>query len=152
MRCLWQDAWRGQVSHSRMEETLPPKPFNPSAKAQFPPKVCWTSRTGALQPLARDLQFKGLQDHRLTLNQSHALWESSALLDCPQMSHGDVPVSCAHNMAHGDLPGLWRKEQGGRGQPHVAHMGDTYEDAAIWEVFLCRSAKSGQIGLGGGLI
>lgn len=55
-------------------------------------------------------------------------------------------------MVPGDLPWLWRKERGARGQHHVAHMGDTYEDAVIWEFLLCQSVKSGQIRLGGGLI
>lgn len=77
---------------------------------------------------------------------------SIAFLDCPQMSHGDVPISCVRNMVHGDLPWLWGKEQGARIQHLVARMGDTHEDAVIWDVLLCWSAKSGQIALGDTLI
>lgn len=64
------------------------------------------------------------------------------------MSHGDAPISWVHNTVHGDPPSF-EKEQGARGQHHV---GDTHEDAVIWEVLLSQSVISGQTVLGGHLI
>lgn len=49
-------------------------------------------------------------------------------------------------MVHGDLPWLWGKEQGARGQHHVAHMTGTYEDAVIWEFLLCWSENPAKLG------
>lgn len=46
-------------------------------------------------------------------------------------------------------PPGFEKEQGARGQPHV---GDTYEDAVIWEVLLSQSVISSQTVLGGHLV